>query len=62
MLSQNRMAQTGEFEQGLLNDSHRMVSSVLVEVDESMNSLMMFSLSEQERRNGELTGTAELGD
>jgi len=56
------MAQTGEFEQGLLNDSHRMVSSVLVEVDESMNSLMMFSLSEQERMNGELTGTAELGD
>jgi len=35
LVSQNRMAQTGEYEQGLLNDSHRMVSSVLVEVDES---------------------------
>jgi len=34
LLSPNRMAQTGEYEQGLLNDSHRMVSSVLVEVDE----------------------------
>jgi len=28
------MAQTGEYEQGLLKDSHRMVSRVLVEVDE----------------------------
>jgi len=34
MLSQNRMAQTGEYEQGLLNNSHRMVSSVEVEVGE----------------------------